>query len=83
MGANFIPRRVLHLLLRLPSPLRPPHPLHLPGGPQRSPLQGHEDRPDQPPETLQREQEIRMQEAQRLQLHHAHVNRSRNCVPHG
>lgn len=52
MGAVPLPRRVLHILLHLPSPLRTPHPLHLLSGPQRPPIQSHEDRPDQPTEAL-------------------------------
>lgn len=63
MGARDIAGRVLHIVLRLPSPVRAPHPLHISRGPQRAPLQSHEDRPDQQAETLQREPKIRMQEA--------------------
>lgn len=80
MGADDISRRLLHHVLRLQSPVRPPDTLHLSGGPQRPPVSGNEDRPAEQAETLQGQQQVRMQEAKRLELHHANVNSSRHSV---
>lgn len=83
MGANSLLGRLLHILLRLPSPLRASHPLHLSSRPQRPLVQSNEDCPDQPTEALQGKPEVRMQETERLQLHHIDAHSCRNSFPDG
>lgn len=79
--ASTIPRRVLHHLLLVPSDLRPPGPVHRPCRPERPAVPSSSRGSTQETEPLPREQKVRMQEAQGLQLHDSHAYSSRDGIP--